>query len=99
MINDPSLIAARIAVVNALGVTVQINIKPRDSTTPAVINAGAQGTIPVAILSTNTFDATTQVGTSSLTLGTTGCEQSLAFCNPGGEDVSNDGLLDLACHI
>ncbi len=36
---------------------------------------------------------------ASLTFGRTGNELSLAFCNPGGEDVNGDGLLDLVCHF
>jgi len=34
-----------------------------------------------------------------LTFGPTGNEDSLAFCNPGGEDVNDDGLPDLICHF
>ena len=41
----------------------------------------------------------TSVDTSSVTFGQTGNEQSLAFCNAGGEDVNGDGLLDLVCHF
>jgi hypothetical protein len=34
-------------------------------------------------------------GPRLLTFGRTGKEQSLAFCNTGGEDVNGDGLSDL----
>ncbi len=98
-IADPNLLGALNALVNALGITVQIDIKPGDNTTSAVINSGSRGTIPVAILSTSTFNATTQVDTSSLTFGLKGNENSLAFCNKGGEDVNGDGLPDLVCHF
>ena len=54
---------------------------------------------PVAIISTPTFNALTAVDTSTLTFGRTGNEQSLAFCNTGGEDVNDDGLPDLVCHF
>jgi hypothetical protein len=54
-----------------------------------------KGKIPVAILSTPSFDATEEVDRSSLTFGSTGNEQSLHFCNQ--EEVNKDGLLDLIC--
>ena len=81
-----------------LAIPVDISIKP-GATPPVPINAGSHGTIPVAIISTSTFNAVTSVVTSSLTFGRTGKEQSLAFCNTGGEDVNGDGLLDLVCHF
>lgn len=75
---------------------VAIDIKPGED--PPSINPKSHGKVPVAILSSPTFDATTQVDRTSLTFGHTGDEQSLAFCNPGGEDVNGDGLPDLICH-
>ncbi len=81
-----------------LAIAVDISIKP-DTAPPVPINARSHGKIPVAILSTPTFDAATSVDTSSLTFGRTGNEQSLAFCNTGGEDVNGDGLLDLVCQF
>jgi CHRD domain-containing protein len=81
-----------------LAVPVDISIKP-DAAPPVPINARSQGNIPVAILSTSTFNAVTSVDPSSLTFGRTGNEQSLAFCNTGGEDVNGDGLPDLVCHF
>jgi len=76
---------------------VNISVKPGSGSSP--INPKSHGTIPVAILSTTTFDAVTSVDTATLTFGRTGTEQSLGFCNPGGEDVNGDGLLDLVCHF
>ena len=81
---------------NAL--TVQIEIKP-PAAPPVPINPLSPGKIPVAILSTPTFNAVTQVDRHSLTFGHTGNEASLAFCNRDGEDVNNDGLPDLVCHF
>ncbi len=78
-------------------ITVAIDIKPGED--PPSINPKSHGKTPVAILSSSTFDATTQVDRTSLTFGHTGDERSLAFCNPGGEDVNGDGLLDLVCHF
>ena len=77
---------------------VDISIKP-DADTPVPINAKSHGKIPVAILSTSTFDAVTTVDTNSITFGRTGNEDSLAFCNTNGEDVNGDGRLDLVCHF
>jgi hypothetical protein len=77
-------------------ITVSIDIKPGDG--PATINTKSKGTIPVAILSSSTFDAVTQVDQTSLTFGHTGNEKSLAFCS-GPQDVNGDGLLDLVCHF
>jgi hypothetical protein len=76
---------------------VDISIKPGSS--PSPINPKSHGTTPVAILSTSTFNAVTSVDPTTLTFGRTGTEQSLAFCNTGGEDVNGDGLLDLVCHF
>jgi hypothetical protein len=77
---------------------VDLSIKP-DADAPVPINVRSHGTIPVAILSTPTLDAAASVDPSSLTFGRTGDEDSLAFCNPGGEDVNGDGLVDLVCHF
>ena len=81
----------------AANTTVAIDIKPGDF--PNVINARSAGKIPVAILSSASFDAVSQVDQASLAFGHTGTEASLAFCNPGGEDVNGDGLPDLVCHF
>jgi hypothetical protein len=76
--------------------TVSIDIKPGDG--PATINSKSKGKIPVAILSSPTFDAVTQVDQTSLTFGRTGSEKSLAFCS-GPQDVNGDGLPDLVCYF
>jgi hypothetical protein len=76
---------------------VTIDIEPGEN--PASINPRSRGKTPVAILSTNEFNAPRQVDQHTLTFGRTGDEQSLAFCNSGGEDVNGDGLLDLVCHF
>jgi hypothetical protein len=77
---------------------VDISIKP-DAASPVAINPRSRGKIPVAILSTTTFNATAVVDPASVTFGRTGNEQSLEFCNPNGEDVNADGLIDLVCHF
>ena len=75
---------------------VDISLKP-GATEPVPINPKSHGKIPVAILSTASFDATA-IDTTSLTFGRTGQEKSLAFCN-SGEDVNGDGRTDVVCHF
>jgi hypothetical protein len=53
----------------------------------------------VAILSTATLDAPTEIAKGTLTFGRRGDEPSLVMCNDGGEDVNRDGRLDLICHF
>ena len=76
---------------------VGIDIKPGEAL-PS-INQRSQGTTPVAILSSPTFNAPGMVVPTSLTFGRTGNEHSLAFCNSVGDDVNGDGLPDLVCHF
>jgi hypothetical protein len=76
---------------------VDVDIKP--GSFPNSINLKSHGKIPVAILSGAAFDAPAQVDRAALTFGRTGDEQSLAFCNPGSEDVNRDGRPDLVCHF
>jgi hypothetical protein len=74
---------------------VTIDIKPGSSTNP--VNPKSNGTIPVAILSSSTFDASTEVDISTLTFGHTGDEESLSHC--GIQNINADGLMDLMCHF
>ncbi|MCH8990700.1 MAG: hypothetical protein IIA44_02975 [Acidobacteria bacterium] len=78
-------------------ITVDLDIKPHSS--PNSINTKSRGKIPVAILSSPTFDAPAQVDKTTPTFGRTGDEQSLAFCNKSNKDVNDDGLLDVVCHF
>lgn len=77
--------------------SIAIDIKPGSS--PNSINPRSHGKVPVAILSSATFDAPKEVDSTSLAFGRTGIESSLAFCNDDPEDVNNDGLSDLVCHF
>lgn len=95
-LTDPTLENAIQAYLATFALPVGIDVKPGED--PPSINPGSNGKTPVAILSTSTFDATTQVNTASLTFGHTGDEHSLAFCS-GAEDVNGDGLPDLVCHF
>jgi hypothetical protein len=74
-----------------------IDIKP--GSCPNSINPKSHGTIPVAILSTDGFNAPADVVVASLRFGPTGTEDSLAFCSPSPEDVNDDCLPDLVCHF
>jgi hypothetical protein len=76
---------------------VLIDIKPGGF--PNSINPSSNGVIPVAILSSSTFNAPSQVDKTSLTFGRTGDETSLAGCSSNGEDVNGDGHLDLVCYF
>lgn len=70
-------------------IPVQIDIKP--GSTPNAINPRDQGVVPVAILSSNTFDATS-VDPGSVRFGPAGA----APTDSGHvEDVNNDGIADL----
>lgn len=79
--------------VSAMSVT--MDIKPDDAAN--TINPRSNGRIPVAILSTATFNAVAQVDIATLTFGHSGTEQSLASCAP--ELVNADALPDLMCHF
>jgi len=78
-------------------VAVEIDIKPGRGV-PSTINLTSKRKIPVAILSTPSFNALS-IDTSTLTFGHTGYEHSLVSCNRHGEDANSDGLLDLVCHF
>ncbi len=77
----------------------QINIDIKPGSDPNAINSKSHGMIPIALLSDGNFDAPRVVDTISLTFGKTGEEKSLVFCNKNGEDINNDGFLDLICHF
>ena len=55
--------------------------------------------IPVSILCTDTFLATADLDTTSLTFGRTGDEPSLDFCLDDASDIDNDGRLDRICML
>ena len=77
-------------------IPVSIDIKPNG---PNDVNSTSKGKIPVAILSTGSFSATTEIDQRTITFGKTGDEASLSKCNGNGEDVDSDGILDLVCHF
>jgi len=74
-------------------ITQLVDIKPGSETNP--INPFNNGVIPVAILSSATFDATT-VDVGSLAFGPDGAEPF--HRNGHMEDVDGDGLTDFVSH-
>ncbi len=83
-------------------IAVQIDIKP--GRYPNWVNTKSNGKIPVAILSTAAFDASSVVDRGSLTFGRSGNEDSLhrhggAIPNCWVEDVNSDALADLVCRF
>lgn len=75
-------------------VPVAIDIRPHSF--PNNINPKSQGVIPVAILTTGTFDATT-VDPTTVLFGPTGTEA--ASVHSAMNDVDGDGDLDLILHF
>ncbi len=74
--------------VNCLNVN--IDVQPGGS--QPVVNLKSQGVVPVAILSTSTFDAT-KVNPLTVKFGRTGTEASPVHSSL--QDVNGDGLLDM----
>jgi hypothetical protein len=79
-------------------VQVAIDIKP--GSYPNSINLGSAGVIPVAILSSTTFDAT-QLDPMTIDLNGAGVKlvgkKGLPLCHV--EDVNSDGLNDSICQV
>lgn len=79
----------------AIGVT--IDIKP--GSFPNSINLGARGVVPVAILSSATFDAL-QVDPATVMLGGAAVKRKPhGRLMASAEDVDGDGLVDLVLHV
>ena len=78
----------------------QVNIDIKPESNPNIINLGSKGNIPVAILSTDEFDATTVDPETVLFAGAGVAvrgngKKELAHL----EDVNGDGMLDLLLQI
>jgi hypothetical protein len=80
--------------IRTLPKTVQIDIKP--GSFPNSINPRSKGVIPVAILTTNSFDANT-VDPTTVLFGPTGTEAALV--HSALEDVDGDGDTDMILHF
>jgi hypothetical protein len=76
-----------------------VNIDIRPGIFPNSINIDDTGTVPVAILSSPTFNAPSQVNKSRLTFGRTEAEHSYSSCSTTPADVNRDGLPDLVCRF
>lgn len=74
---------------------VRIDVRPGEPAEKATVHL-ARARIPVAILSSEDFDAM-QIDTSKLTFGRSGDEQSLEKCYPKGVDVNHDRRRDMVC--
>ena len=75
---------------------VSVSVKP--GADKSVIVAHSNAKLPVAILSTPGFNASTAVDTASLRFGRTGDESSVESCSVG-VDVNYDSLPDLLCQF
>ena len=101
---DPSLATTATFTINVTDLAdILIDVKPGDSTN--TINLKFDNKLAVAILSTPSFNATTQVDMNSLTFGKTGTENSLIRHRKTGQpqvefrDVNSDGFLDLVAYF
>jgi hypothetical protein len=77
-------------------ITVAIDIKP--GSFPNSINPRSKGVIPVAILTTDTFDATT-VDPTTVRFGATGTEAAPVKAALRKRDVDKDGDTDMMLHF
>jgi hypothetical protein len=73
-----------------------IDIKPGANDNP--IYVAGNGRIPVAVLSSDGLDASSQLDFNSARFGPKGNEARALKC-AADEDVNNDGLLDAVCHF
>jgi hypothetical protein len=76
----------------------QINIDIKPGERIALIHPKSKGRIPVALLSSGTFNAL-DVDVKSITFGATGNEASLKGCERRGERVDRNRQRDLVCHF
>jgi hypothetical protein len=76
---------------------VAIDIQPGSSQN--TINLGSNGNVPVAILSSATFDATTVNPTTVTLAGASVALRGRGTPMASAQDVNGDGLLDLVLHV
>jgi hypothetical protein len=88
------VVLTSLALAQVIIVPVDIDIKPTSLRNP--VNPKSRGVIPVAILTTATFDATT-VDPLSVEFGPDGATE--AHARGHIEDVDGDGDLDLLLHF
>ncbi len=80
---------------SSLAAVVDVDIDIRPFSQSNKIAHANWGLIPVAILSSENFDAPSKVDRDSITFGQTGEEHSKAFLLRRGKDVNHDGMKDL----
>ncbi len=93
---DPTKGVSRI-VVDREGFDAHISIRPFRE--PHEISLESFGKLRVAILSSKSFNAVTQVDPASIRFGHSGNEMSLYKCYGKGKDVNGDGIPDLICRF
>lgn len=84
-------------VVDVQGYLTPIDIRPNKRINH--VNPQSRGKIPVAILSSASFDAVKMVDQQTLSFGRTGRELSLSSCSKPAKDVNGDGIPDLVCRF
>lgn len=87
---------AVIAIVEAATAEIEVTVDVKPSSDPNAINPVGSGLIPVAILTTENFDALT---VSPITVRFGPSETGMAHRSAHLEDVDNDGDLDLVLHF
>jgi hypothetical protein len=88
-----------------LTIDLLVNVDIQPGQFPNIIQANTPGSIPVAILSSSTFNAVARIDATSLTFGRIGDENSLEFRSTPPQavcqnaDVNGDGRPDLVCQF
>jgi hypothetical protein len=83
----------------ATGVVTPVTIRIKPDVVVLPVNPNSKETVRVEIKSTESFDARTQINPSSLTFGSTGNENSLAFCDDRSGETDPYHPDDLVCHF
>ena len=80
-------------------ITISFDVKPGNGDDADPINLGSMGKTPVAILSTETFDATTvDIGSVRFAGAMVSVKKNGEY-HASYEDVNDDGLIDLVLHF
>ena len=81
------------------GITIQVEIDVKPGSDPNPINPGSKGLVPVAILSSEDFDATTVDPTTVKLAGAGVAVRGKGKAMAHQEDVNGDGLTDLVVQV
>jgi len=98
--NTPELIKSYVIPIVVVSPVLEVGIDIKPGSTPNTINLGSNGVVPVAILSTDTFDAT-QVDPATVSLAGAGVALRGKGTNylTTERDVNGDGLIDLEVKV